>query len=159
MDRLWAPWRMAYLGRARPAAGCVFCNALAGADDRASLVVQRSEHAFLILNSYPYAPGHVMAVLNRHVGALTAARPEELTDAMRLVQRAVTALTAEYRADGFNVGLNQGRVAGAGIEDHLHVHVVPRWGGDANFITVLGDTRVLPEELHQTWARLRGALA
>ncbi|MEX2147397.1 MAG: HIT domain-containing protein [Candidatus Rokuibacteriota bacterium] len=159
MERLWAPWRMAYIGGARPAAGCVFCNALAGADDRASLVVHRSEHAFLILNTYPYAPGHVMAVLNRHVGALTAARPEELTDAMRLVQRAVTALTAEYHADGFNVGLNQGRVAGAGIEDHLHVHVVPRWGGDANFITVLGDTRVLPEELHQTWARLRGALA
>lgn len=158
MKRLWAPWRMAYIGGARPASGCVFCNALAGGDDRASLVVHRGEHAFLILNSYPYAPGHVMAVLNRHVGSLTAARPEELTDAMRLVQRAVTALGAEYRAEGFNVGLNQGRVAGAGIEDHLHVHVVPRWSGDSNFITVLGDTRVLPEELHETWARLRGAL-
>lgn len=159
MKRLWAPWRMAYIGGARKASGCVFCNALAEADDRASLIVQRGTHAFLILNSYPYAPGHVMAVLNRHVGALTAAQPDELADAMVLVQRAVAALGAEYHADGFNVGLNQGRVAGAGIEDHLHVHVVPRWNGDSNFITVLGETRVLPEELHETWKRLRGALS
>ena len=158
MKRLWAPWRMEYIGGSHPASGCVFCNALAGDDDRTRVVVQRGEHAFLILNSYPYAPGHVMAVLNRHVGALTEARPEELTDAMRLVQRAVAALSAEYHADGFNVGLNQGRAAGAGIADHLHIHVVPRWTGDSNFITVLGDTRVLPEELHQTWARLRKAL-
>ena len=150
---------MAYIGGARPTAGCVFCSALAGADDRASLVVHRGTHAFLILNSYPYAPGHVMAVLNRHVGALTAAQPDELADAMGLVQRAVTALRAEYHPDGFNVGLNEGRAAGAGIEDHLHVHVVPRWSGDSNFITVLGETRVLPEELHETWTRLRGALS
>jgi ATP adenylyltransferase len=149
---------MPYIDGSRPDPGCVFCNALAGADDRTSFVVHRGEHAFLILNSYPYAPGHVMAVLNRHVGALTAARTEELTDAMRLVQRAVTALGAEYHADGFNVGLNQGRAAGAGIADHLHVHVVPRWNGDSNFLAVLGDTRVLPEELHETWARLRRAL-
>ena len=150
---------MAYIGGTRPAAGCVFCSALAGADDRASLIVQRGTHAFLILNSYPYAPGHVMAVLNRHVGALTAAHADELADAMGLVQRAVAALDAEYHANGFNVGLNQGRVAGAGIEDHLHVHVVPRWSGDSNFITVLGETRVLPEELHETWTRLRKALS
>jgi ATP adenylyltransferase len=149
---------MAYIGGSRPDSGCVFCHARAGGDDRASLVVRRSEHAFLILNSYPYAPGHVMAVLNRHVDSLTAVRPEELTDAMGLVQRAVTALSAAYHADGFNVGLNQGRAAGAGIADHLHVHVVPRWNGDSNFIAVLGDTRVLPEELHETWARLCGAL-
>jgi ATP adenylyltransferase len=149
---------MAYIGGGGRGSGCVFCSALAGGDDRASLIVHRGTHAFLILNSYPYAPGHVMAVLNRHVGALTAAQPHELADAMGLVQRAVAALGAEYHADGFNVGLNQGRVAGAGIEDHLHVHVVPRWSGDSNFITVLGETRVLPEELHETWTRLRGAL-
>ena len=150
---------MAYIGGARPASGCVFCTALAGADDRASLVVHRGAHAFLILNSYPYAPGHLMAVPNRHVGALTAAHPDELADAMGLVQRAMVALGAEYHPDGFNVGLNEGRVAGAGIEDHLHVHVVPRWSGDSNFITVLGETRVLPEALHETWTRLRGALS
>jgi ATP adenylyltransferase len=150
---------MAWIGGSRPAAGCVFCSARDGADDRASLVLRRGPHAFLILNAYPYAPGHLMAVVNRHVAALGDARPEELTDAMTLVQRAVTALTAEYRAEGFNVGLNQGAVAGAGIADHLHVHVVPRWGGDHNFASVVGDTRVLPEALATTWERLRSRVA
>jgi ATP adenylyltransferase len=150
---------MAWIGGARPAAGCVFCNAREGADDRASLVLLRGTHAFLILNAYPYAPGHLMAVTNRHVAALVDAQPPELAEAMTLVQRAVAALKAEYRAEGFNVGLNQGRVAGAGIEDHLHVHVVPRWSGDHNFVTVVGDTRVLPEELTTTWDRLRSHVA
>lgn len=159
MKRLWAPWRMAWIGGARPAAGCVFCNAREGSDDRASLVLLRGAHAFLILNAYPYAPGHLMAVTNRHVAALVDAQPAELAEAMTLVQRAVAALKAEYRAEGFNVGLNQGRVAGAGIEDHLHVHVVPRWSGDHNFVTVVGDTRVLPEELTTTWDRLRSHVA
>jgi ATP adenylyltransferase len=99
-----------------------------------------------------------MAVINRHTGALLEADPRELTDAMQLVQRAVKALSAEYRPDGFNVGLNQGRAAGAGIDDHLHIHVVPRWSGDSNFISVLDDTRVLPETLEQTWERVRGRL-
>ena len=159
MKRLWAPWRMAWIGAARPAAGCVFCNARDGSDDRASLVLLRGAHAFLILNAYPYAPGHLMAVTNRHIAALVDARTEELAEAMALVQRAVAALKAEYQAEGFNVGLNQGRVAGAGIEDHLHVHVVPRWSGDHNFVTVVGDTRVLPEELTTTWDRLRSRVA
>jgi ATP adenylyltransferase len=159
LKRLWAPWRMAWIGGARPAAGCVFCNAREGSDDRASLVLLRGTHAFLILNAYPYAPGHLMAVTNRHVAALVDAQPPELAEAMTLVQRAVAALKAEYRAEGFNVGLNQGRVAGAGIEDHLHVHVVPRWSGDHNFVTVVGDTRVLPEELTTTWDRLRSHVA
>ncbi len=150
---------MAWIGGSRPAAGCVFCDARDGTDDRTSLVLLRGAHAFLILNAYPYAPGHLMAVTNRHVAALGDARPEELGDAMTLVQRAVAALAVEYRAEGFNVGLNQGRVAGAGIEDHLHVHVVPRWGGDHNFVTVVGDTRVLPEDLTTTWERLRSRVA
>ncbi|PYN06267.1 MAG: HIT family hydrolase [Candidatus Rokuibacteriota bacterium] len=150
---------MAWIGGARPAAGCVFCSARDGSDDRASFVLLRGAHAFLILNAYPYAPGHLMAVTNRHVAAVGDARPEELTDAMTLVQRAVAALSVEYRAEGFNVGLNQGRVAGAGIEDHLHLHVVPRWGGDHNFATVVANTRVLPEELATTWQRLRSRVA
>jgi len=150
---------MARIGGSRPAAGCVFCTARDGSDDRASLVLLRGAHAFLILNAYPYAPGHLMAVTNRHLAAVGDARPEELTDAMTLVQRAVTALSVEYRAEGFNVGLNQGRVAGAGIEDHLHLHVVPRWGGDHNFATVVANTRVLPEDLVTTWQRLRSRVA
>src|SRR2546421_5603528 len=124
---------MAWIGGARPAAGCVFCSARDASDDRASFVLLRGAHAFLILNAYPYAPGHLMAVTNRHVGALGDARPEELGDAMTLVQRAVAALADEYRAEGFNVGLNQGRVAGAGVEDHLHMHLGPRWGRGPNF--------------------------
>ena len=150
---------MAWIGGSKPASGCVFCNARDGGDDRASLVLLRAAHAFLVLNAYPYAPGHLMAVMNRHVAALGEARREELTDAMTLVQRAVAALAAEYRAEGFNVGLNLGRAAGAGIEDHLHVHVVPRWGGDHNFATVIGETRVLPEDLATTWQRLRSRVA
>ena len=150
---------MAWIAGSRPAAGCVFCTARDGTDDRASLILRRGAHAFLILNAYPYAPGHLMAVINRHVAAIGDARPEELTDAMTLVQRAVAALSVEYRAEGFNVGLNQGRVAGAGIEDHLHMHVVPRWGGDHNFATVVADTRVLPEDLATTWQRLRSRVA
>jgi ATP adenylyltransferase len=159
VKRLWAPWRMTWITASKaPIPGCVFCSARDGQDDRASLLLQRSEHAFLILNSFPYAPGHLMAVIKRHTGALVEAGVAELADAMQLVQRAVTALTAEYRPDGFNVGLNQGRAAGAGIDDHLHIHVVPRWSGDSNFISVLDDTRVLPETLERTWERVRGRL-
>jgi ATP adenylyltransferase len=149
---------MAWIGASKAPAGCVFCNARDSRDDRTTYLLERSEHAFLILNAYPYASGHLMAVVNQHGGRLLDAGTAELADMMRLVQRGVEALTAEYRAEGFNVGLNQGRAAGAGIEDHLHIHVVPRWNGDSNFVSVLGDTRVLPETLETTWERLRGRL-
>lgn len=149
---------MAWIGASKAPVGCVFCNARESRDDRTTYLLERSDHAFLILNAYPYASGHLMAVVNRHVGTLVGAETVELADMMRLVQRGVEALTAEYRAEGFNVGMNQGRAAGAGIEDHLHIHVVPRWNGDSNFISVLGDTRVLPETLETTWERLRGRL-
>ena len=149
---------MAYVGAGEPSTGCVFCRAIESSDDRGTLVLARGECAFLILNSFPYAPDHAMAVLNRHVGSLADATTDELADAMRLVQRCSQALVAEYRAEGFNIGLNQGRVAGAGIADHLHVHVVPRWLGDTNFVGVLGEVRVLPEALDVTWSRLRARL-
>jgi ATP adenylyltransferase len=149
---------MTYVGASEPVSGCLFCDVVADSDDRARLVLQRSERAFLILNAYPYTPGHVMAVMNRHVGGLADATVEELTEAMRLVQVAVVALEAEYRAHGFNIGVNQGAAAGAGIRDHLHVHVVPRWTGDSNFMPVLGEVRVLPESLDATWARLRNRI-
>jgi len=150
---------MSYIGAATNAPiGCVFCTALAGRDDRTSLVLVRRPRAFLILNLYPYAPGHLMAVLNRHVGTLNEASPEEVAGAMELVGLATSILAAEYRAEGFNVGLNQGRVAGAGVLDHLHFHVVPRWGGDTNFMPVVGDTRVHPESLEASYDRLKGRL-
>jgi ATP adenylyltransferase len=149
---------MTYITAAKTSGGCVFCEALAGSDDRRSLVLARRSRAFLILNRYPYATGHLMAVINRHVGALPGATPDEVASAMELVTLAVSLLTAEYRPEGFNVGLNQGRIAGAGIVDHLHLHVVPRWSGDNSFIAVVGDTRVLPENLETTYDRLKGRL-
>jgi ATP adenylyltransferase len=150
---------MSYVSTAgAPADVCVFCNALAAGDDRRVLILHRGQRAFLILNSYPYASGHLMAVLTRHVGGLEEATPEELTEMMTLVQTAMRAIGSAYRPDGFNVGLNQGRVAGAGILGHLHVHVVPRSNGDTNFMPVIGDTRVLPESLETTYDRLSTAL-
>ena len=159
MNRLWAPWRLAYVSGAEPATGCVFCEALRADRDRQRLVLHRGRTGFLILNAYPYASGHVLAVVNRHVGSVEEATADELGEAMRLVQQATAALRRAYRPEGFNVGLNQGRVAGAGIEGHLHVHVVPRWTGDTNFMAVLGDVKVLPEALEATWERLRAALS
>ena len=159
MNRLWAPWRLAYVSGAEPATGCVFCEALQGDLDRQRLVLHRGRTGFLILNAYPYAPGHVLAVVNRHVGSVEEATPDELGEAMTLVQQATAALRRAYRPDGFNIGLNQGRVAGAGIEGHLHVHVVPRWTGDTNFMAVLGEVKVLPEALEATWERLRVAMS
>ena len=149
---------MTYVAAAKTSGGCVFCEALSGADDRQSLLLARGTDAFLILNRYPYASGHLMAVVNRHIGALPEATPREVAGAMELVTLAISILTAEYRPEGFNVGLNQGRIAGAGILDHLHMHVVPRWSGDNSFIAVVGDTRVLPEDLETTYDRLKGRL-
>jgi ATP adenylyltransferase len=149
---------MTYITAAKTSGGCLFCEALPGSDDRKSLLLARRARAFLILNRYPYAAGHLMAVVNRHVGTLPEATADEVTGAMELVTLAISILSAEYRPEGFNVGLNQGRVAGAGIVDHLHVHVVPRWNGDNGFISVVGETRVLPEALETTYDRLKGRL-
>jgi ATP adenylyltransferase len=149
---------MTYITAAKTSGGCVFCEALSGSDDRKSLLLARRDRAFLILNRYPYATGHLMAVINRHVGTLPEATADEVAGAMELVTLAISILSAEYRPEGFNVGLNQGRIAGAGIVDHLHMHVVPRWSGDNSFISVVGDTRVLPEDLETTYDRLKGRL-
>jgi ATP adenylyltransferase len=158
-QRLWAPWRRAYIATAgAPSDACIFCQALDAGDDRQNLILHRGALAFLILNAYPYASGHLMAVPARHVGGLEDARHDEMAETMVLVRRAVLALGVAYRPDGFNVGFNQGRVAGAGILGHLHVHVVPRWNGDTNFMTVLADTRVLPETLEASYDRLLAAL-
>jgi ATP adenylyltransferase len=158
VNRLWAPWRLSYVTGSQPGGNCVFCEALAASDDPRRLLLRRGVSASLVLNAYPYAPGHLMAVLNRHVGTVEDATPDELGDAMTLVQSAIMALRHEYRPDGFNIGINQGRVAGAGVEGHLHIHVVPRWAGDTNFMPVLGETKVLPEALEATYDRLRAAL-
>ena len=159
MERLWAPWRMSYVGAANRTDACLFCDALASSDDRTVLVLLRRPLAFLMLNAFPYASGHLMAALTRHVGTLGEATAAELGEAMALVQRSIGALHRVYSPDGYNVGINQGRVAGAGVEGHLHIHVVPRWNGDTNFMPVLGEVRVLPESLEATYDRLSAALA
>jgi ATP adenylyltransferase len=138
--------------------GCVFCNALATDDDRGALILCRREQAYLMLNAFPYASGHLMAVTARHGGGIPEASAAELADVMALVQVGMRTLNRVYRPDGFNVGVNEGRVAGAGVLEHLHVHVVPRWNGDTNFLPVLGDVRVLPEALDVTYGRLAAAL-
>jgi ATP adenylyltransferase len=149
---------MAYVGGGAASVGCVFCHALGADDDPKHLVLLRGSGAFLILNAFPYTPGHLMSVVDRHVATVAEATAEELAEAMRLVGLATITLRAEYRSDGFNIGVNQGRVAGAGVEDHLHIHVVPRWSGDTNFMPVLGEVRVLPEALDATYHRLRSRL-
>src|SRR5438105_15175049 len=128
---------MAWIGAAKAPAGCIFCEAYATDDDRRHVVLTRSAHAFVLLNAYPYASAHVMVAPKRHVGTVTDAHADELADVMTLVQRAVVAIDAEYRPHGYNIGINQGAAAGAGIADHLHMHVVPRWKGDANFMSTV----------------------
>jgi ATP adenylyltransferase len=158
MDRLYTPWRLPYVtaaGRTHP--DCIFCDALAHIDDE-PLVVHRGRRAFVILNKYPYNNGHAMVVPHRHSGDFGALDAEELAEMMALAQQVERALTAIYRPHGFNLGLNVGKPAGAGVLDHLHLHIVPRWNGDTNFMTVVGDTRVLPEDLGVTADRLRAAM-
>jgi ATP adenylyltransferase len=149
---------MSYVAGSRPSDGCVLCQAPSAGDDRVNLVLHRGDLGYLILNAFPYASGHLMAVLYRHVANLVEATRDELTELMTLVTRATTLLGAEYGAEGFNVGVNLGRAAGAGIAEHLHLHVVPRWNGDANFMAVVGETRVLPEALAVTYDRLKRRL-
>ena len=146
---------MSYVSSAgAPDAACVFCAALAAADDRRTLILRRGTRAFLILNAYPYATGHLMAMPLRHVATVQEATPEELAETMSLLQQGIRALETGYRPDGFNIGINQGRVAGAGVLGHIHAHVVPRWNGDTNFMPVVADTKVLPETLETTYDRL-----
>ena len=157
---MWAPWRSTYVGREtggeyeRPG-GCPFCALPSGGDDREALIVHRGEHAFVIMNLYPYNNGHLMVVPFAHVADLRSLDAPALAELWVLIQRAETALEEEMGPQGFNVGINQGRAAGAGIAEHLHAHVVPRWIGDTNFMTAVNDARVIPQHLLDTYDLLR----
>jgi len=157
--QIWAPWRMEYVGDSTPREGCVLCAIDAGATDQEKHVVERAELTFTVLNLYPYSSGHLLVVPHRHAPDLTALTTSEGTAMFVGVRRAVRALQAALGPDGFNLGVNQGRIAGAGIADHVHTHVVPRWDGDTNFMPVLADVKVLPEHLDRTAERLRAAYA
>ena len=155
--QLWAPWRLEYIKSADEEEGCVFCLAAAPGDDEALLVVHRGEEAFVLLNKYPYSSGHLMIAPVRHVGEYEALSPGEVAEIHRLTVEALAALRTVYAPHGHNVGWNLGRVAGAGVLDHVHQHVVPRWGGDTNFMPVLADVKVLPEHLADTRRALAAA--
>jgi ATP adenylyltransferase len=159
LDRLWSPWRMAYIRRAAEPAGCLFCRVAGARADRRDLVLARRPGALLMLNRYPYNPAHLMVAVKRHAGQFHELTAAERTDLLDLTALAERALAAEYAPHGLNYGLNVGRVAGAGFPGHLHLHLVPRWDGDTNFMPVVAETRVLPESLGRTWQRLRAALA
>jgi ATP adenylyltransferase len=158
MDYLWTPWRYPYVSGGVKDEGCIFCAAAEGKDDSKSLIVLRSRKNFVILNRYPYTSGHVMVVPYAHQATLAAMEPETLAEMMTLARRIEEALAKLYHPDGYNLGMNLGRAAGAGIAAHLHLHVLPRWAGDTNFMTTVGEARVQPEELKTTYERLRGAL-
>jgi ATP adenylyltransferase len=160
MDFIWSPWRYDYLasGGTKPAS-CVFCLTEDPTRDAERLIVFRGIHNFVILNLYPYTSGHVMVAPYRHVDTIVAADPEQMKEMMQLAQRIVGVLQRLYGPDGFNLGMNLGTAAGAGIREHFHLHVVPRWVGDANFMTITGETRVLPEDLATTYRRVREAFS
>jgi len=158
MDYLWTPWRYRYIAKAASITGCVFCDLPASGSDEDALIVLRGVKNFIILNRYPYTPGHVMIVPFAHTADFAGLDSQTTAEMMTLAQRVQGALSSAYRPEGFNIGMNLGRSAGAGIADHLHLHVLPRWTGDTNFMTTVGETRLEPEDLATTYQKLRAAL-
>lgn len=155
MEHIRSPWRHAYVTKVDQQKGCILCEAYAGRQQPGSLVVHAAALNFVVMNLYPYNSGHVMIAPLRHVARMQDATPEELGEMMSLARRLEAILQELYRPDGLNIGMNLGRPAGAGVADHIHLHVVPRWSGDTNFMTVLGETRVIPEDPVEACARLR----
>ncbi len=159
MERLWTPWRMQFVTTADSATGCFLCDTPRDDRDADHLIVLRGERAYAILNLYPYNTAHTLVTPYAHGGDFGVLDPAIAAEMSAITQRIIRAITAEYRPEGFNVGMNLGRVAGAGVPDHLHTHIVPRWGGDTNFMAITAETKVLPETLDQTYQRVRAGLA
>ncbi|MEM4575870.1 MAG: HIT domain-containing protein [Candidatus Nezhaarchaeales archaeon] len=155
---LWAPWRIKYIESPR-VESCIFCVSSSEDRDRENLVIYRGAHSFILMNKYPYNTGHLMVAPYRHVKDLISLREDELLDIMKSVNMSIRVLNEALRPEGFNIGINMGRAAGAGIEDHVHVHVVPRWIGDTNFMPILSNVKVIPELLESTYDRLKKALS
>ena len=155
MEHLFTPWRYAYITAADKIPGCLFCTKLAEGDDRAAWIVHRAQHCFIMLNAYPYTNGHVMVAPYEHVDELQKLAPEAAQEMMSLTQRLEGVLLRLYHPDGINLGMNIGKAAGAGVAGHIHMHVLPRWVADANFMSVIGETRLLPETLETTYDRIK----
>ena len=158
MDYLWSPWRYRYVSTASPKNECIFCAKLAANNDRANLILLRAQHNFVLLNLYPYTNGHLMIAPYDHIASLAEANSETRAEMIELTARAETALRKVYNPGGVNVGMNLGECAGAGVAGHIHMHVLPRWPGDASFMTTIGETRVLPEDLQTTYEKLVAVL-
>ena len=156
MERLWAPWRLEYIVAGKHE-GCIFCDFPGEEDDEKNHILARGEHAYVIMNAFPYSNGHLLIPTYRHVDDLTELTDEESLEMMQLAQVSCAALREVCKPDGFNIGMNLGTVAGAGIADHIHAHVVPRWNGDTNFMPVLADVKVIPEALESTYSKLKAA--
>lgn len=154
MENMWSPWRMKYINDSENFEGCVFCIAPQKNDDEDMLIVHRGKAAFVILNRYPYTSGHLMVVPYSHVSSIEMLTPEVRFEMIELVNTALSVLRSAYKPDGFNVGINMGSAGGAGIAEHAHIHVVPRWAGDTNFMSAVGETRVIPEDLAVTYKRI-----
>ena len=154
MDRLWTPWRYRYISKALPSDGCIFCAKATDDQDRQNYILHRGKLNFILLNLFPYTNGHLMIAPYQHVATMAETPEATLAEMMQLARRAEANLRTVYRPDGFNVGMNIGVSAGAGVADHIHMHVVSRWTGDANFLSSVGETRVLPEELTATYEKL-----
>jgi len=156
MEKLWAPWRVEYIRN--PGKGCFLCTGLREKDDKKAFIVERSDLAFIIMNRYPYNNGHVMIAPIRHVGQMEMLDDDEILAVHRLISRAIKALAHTMQPQGFNLGVNQGRVAGAGVIDHVHFHLVPRWQGDSNFMPLLTDTKIISEALNKTYEKIKQGL-
>jgi ATP adenylyltransferase len=157
MRRIWAPWRIEYIRSEKPQE-CIFCQKMREDRDAENYILFRGSASFVLLNLYPYNPGHIMVAPYRHVCDLQDLTEDELLEHFDLVRKSTRALREEYKPQGFNIGLNLGRVAGAGIEEHVHTHVIPRWNGDTNFVTIMSDVRVIPHALDATYAELAGKI-
>lgn len=157
MDRLWTPWRYAYVSKAKPSGGCMFCEKARSEADREDYIIHRAERNFILLNIYPYNNGHVMIAPYEHAPTLEQVAEETVAEMMRLARRMESVLRRIYHPGGMNLGMNIGACAGAGVASHIHMHVLPRWAGDVSFMTTVGETRVVPEALPATWEKLRRA--
>lgn len=159
MEHLWTPWRSTYVARKPSGNQCIFCAALSNADDEENYVLHRGSHNFVILNRYPYSSGHLMIAPNVHVSRLIDVTDDAAQEMMRLARSSESILEETYSPQGINLGMNMGEAAGAGIAGHIHLHILPRWTGDANFMSVVGHTRVIPESLSDTYQKLRPRFA
>ena len=155
MEQIWAPWRIKYIQMKKPE-GCILCEKPGEDNDAENYILFRGEKNFVILNSYPYNPGHLLIVPYRHVASMEGLTSEERYEHFEIVSRSINVLRQVFTPSGFNIGINMGRIAGAGIEDHFHTHIVPRWQGDTNFMPVIADARVVPEALSETYEKLKG---